>query len=81
MKHHISLSLPHMSEQGYERKYVKEAFDLNMMAALGENVTEFENGIIEITGAKKAVALSSGTSAIHMALKAAGVRKGDVCTH
>ncbi len=78
MKQHISLSSPHMSEEGYERKYVKEAFDLNMIAALGENVTEFENGIIEITGAKKAVALSSGTSAIHMALKAAGVRKGDV---
>lgn len=78
MKQHISLSSPHMSEEGYERKYVKEAFDLNMIAALGENVTEFENGIIEITGAKKAVALSSGTSAIHMALKAAGVRKGEI---
>lgn len=67
-----------MSEEGYEREYVKEAFDLNMIAALGENVTEFENGIMEITGAKKAVALSAGTSAIHMALKAAGVRKGDM---
>ncbi|TGY90913.1 aminotransferase class I/II-fold pyridoxal phosphate-dependent enzyme [Petralouisia muris] len=78
MKKHISLSSPHMSEEGYEREYVKKAFELNMIAALGENVTEFENGIVEITGAKKAVALSSGTSAMHMALKAVGVGKEDI---
>lgn len=78
MKKHISLSSPHMSEEGYEREYVEKAFELNMIAALGENVTEFENGIVKITGAKKAVALSSGTSAMHMALKAIGVGKGDL---
>lgn len=78
MKQHISLSSPHMSEEGYEKKYIREAFDTNMIAALGENVTKFENGIIELTGTKKAVALSAGTSAIHMALKAAEVKKGDI---
>lgn len=75
---HIFLASPHISEEGYEQKYIKEAFDTNWIAPLGKNVTEFEKEMEKKTGVKKAVALSSGTAAIHMALKAAGVREGDV---
>lgn len=78
MKQHISLSSPHMSEEGYEQEYIKEAFKNNHIAALGANIAEFEMEMIRRTGAKKAVALSTGTSAIHMALKAAGVKRGDI---
>lgn len=78
MKEHIYLASPHMSEEGYEKEFIKEAFDTNGIAALGKNVTGLEKGIAEALGAKAAVALSSGTSAIHMALKSVGVEKGDV---
>lgn len=73
----ILLSSPHMSDQGYEQEYVKEAFDTNWIAPLGANVTGFENELAEFVGAGHAAALVSGTSAIHMALKAVGVGKGD----
>lgn len=75
---HIFLASPHMSGDGYEQEYIKEAFHSNWIAPLGKNVTEFEREIEEKTGAKKAVALSSGTAAIHIALKAAGVEEGDI---
>lgn len=78
MKQHIFLSSPHMSEEGYEQEYIKEAFDTNWIAPLGKNVTEFENEMAAKLGAGKAVALSAGTAAIHMALKAIGVSQGDV---
>lgn len=78
MKQHIFLSSPHMSEEGYEQRYMKEAFDTNWIGLLGKNVTEFEKEIAAKTGAKQAVALSAGTAAIHMALKAAGVTQGDL---
>ncbi len=74
---HIFLSSPHMSGEGYERAYIKEAFDTNWIAPLGKNVTEFEKEMAEKIGAGKAVALSSGTAAIHMALKSVGVQQGD----
>ncbi|WP_303753873.1 DegT/DnrJ/EryC1/StrS aminotransferase family protein [Enterococcus sp. S86.2] len=74
----ILLSSPHMSDQGYEQEYVQEAFDTNWIAPLGANVTGFENELAELVGAGHAAALVSGTSAIHMALKAVGVGKGDV---
>lgn len=77
-KQHIFLASPHMSEEGYEKEYIKEAFDTNWIAPLGKNVTEFENEMAEKLGAKKAVALSAGTAAIHMALKSAGVQEGDI---
>lgn len=77
MKQHIFLSSPHMSEEGYEQVYIKEAFDTNWIGLLGNNVTEFEKEIAAKVGAKKAVALSAGTAAIHMALKAVGVSQGD----
>ena len=74
----IFLSSPHMSDEGFEQMYVKEAFDTNWIAPLGTNVNEFENELAEKVGIKAAAALTSGTSAIHLALKAAGVEKDDI---
>lgn len=78
MTDRIFLSSPHMSDEGYEQHYVKEAFDTNWIAPLGTNVNEFENELAAKVGSKAAAALSSGTSAIHLALKAAGVEKDDI---
>lgn len=74
----IYLSSPHMSEEGFEMQYIKEAFETNWIAPLGKNVVQFEKELAKKVGAKFAAALSSGTAAIHMALKAAGVEKGDI---
>ncbi|PRD09355.1 aminotransferase DegT [Bacillus sp. MYb56] len=74
----IFLSSPHMSDEGYEMHYVKEAFDTNWIAPLGENVNGFEKELAMKVGSKAAAALSSGTAAIHLALKAAEVGEGDV---
>lgn len=62
---------------GEEQKYVKEAFDKNWITTAGENINELEKAMCEYTGAKYAVALASGTSAIHLALIDAGVKAGD----
>ena len=78
MQDRILLSSPHMSDEGYEMEYVKEAFDTNWIAPLGENVNQFENELAGKVGSKAAAALSSGTAAIHLALKAAGVGEGDI---
>jgi dTDP-4-amino-4,6-dideoxygalactose transaminase len=78
MAYDIWLSSPHMSDEGYEMKYIKEAFDTNWIAPLGANVDGFEKEMAVKLGVKSAVALSSGTAAMHMALKAAGVEAGDV---
>ncbi|WP_368895032.1 DegT/DnrJ/EryC1/StrS family aminotransferase [Priestia megaterium] len=78
MQDRIFLSSPHMSEEGYEMEYVKEAFDTNWIAPLGENVNKFEEELANKVGTKSAAALSSGTAAIHLALKAAGVEAGDI---
>ena len=78
MNEKIFLSSPHMSDEGYEMQFVKHAFDTNWIAPLGENVNEFEKEFAEKVGSKSAAALSSGTAAIHLALKAAGVGKGDI---
>ena len=78
MADRIYLSSPHMSDEGYEQQYVQEAFDTNWIAPLGKNVTEFENELAAKVGSKAAAALVSGTSAIHLALRAAGVGEGDI---
>lgn len=78
VKERIFLSSPHMSDEGYEMQYIKEAFDTNWIAPLGENVNGFEKELAEKVGSKSAAALSSGTAAIHLALKAAGVGEGDI---
>ncbi|PKR77806.1 aminotransferase DegT [Halalkalibacillus sediminis] len=77
MADRIFLSSPHMSDEGYEMEYVKEAFDTNWIAPLGENVNGFERELSEKVGSKAAAALSSGTAAIHLALRAAGVSDND----
>ncbi|WP_052447465.1 DegT/DnrJ/EryC1/StrS family aminotransferase [Clostridium polynesiense] len=74
----IFLSSPHMSDEGYEMEYIKEAFDTNWIAPLGENVNSFEKELAAKVGAKHAAALTSGTAAIHMALKAVGIGEGDI---
>src|SRR5690625_4878764 len=74
----IYLSSPHMSDEGYELEYIKEAFDTNWIAPLGNNVNQFEKELASFVGIKDAAALVSGTAAIHLALKAAGVGEGDI---
>lgn len=78
MEKKIWLSSPHMSDEGYEQEYIKEAFDTNWIAPLGPNVNGFEEELAAKVGAKHAAALSAGTAAIQMALKAAGVGQGDI---
>lgn len=78
MNEKIYLSSPHMSEEGYEQQFVKEAFDSNWVAPLGPNVTMFEQEMASKVGIGYAAALVSGTAAIHMALRAAGVKEGDI---
>jgi len=78
MNNRIYLSLAHMSEQGYEQKYVKEAFDTNWVVPLGPNVAAFEELLKSYLGGKKeVVALSAGTAAIHLGLVLLGVKPGD----
>ena len=71
----IYLSSPHMGHM--EKLFVNEAFDTNWVAPLGPNVNNFELELAEYVGAKSAAALVSGTSAIHLALKAIDMKKGD----
>ena len=74
----IYLCLAHMSEEGLEQKYVKEAFDTNWVVPLGPNVNGFEADLERFVGEdKKVVVLSSGTAAIHLALVACEVGPGD----
>ena len=79
----IYLCLAHMSEEGLEQKYVKEAFDTNWVVPLGPNVNGFEEDLKEFVndgvadGQREVVALSAGTAAVHLALKACGVGQGD----
>jgi pyridoxal phosphate-dependent aminotransferase EpsN len=71
----IYLSPPHMS--GNEMQYINDAFTTNWIAPTGPNCDLFENKIKEYVGSKNAIAVSSGTAAIHLALKAVGVTEGD----
>lgn len=71
----IYLSPPHLS--GLELQYVAEAFVTNWIAPVGPHVEAFEREFCETIGAAHAVAVSSGTAAIHLALMLAGVRGGD----
>ena len=82
----IYLCLAHMSDEGLEQKYIKEAFDTNWVVPLGPNVNAFENDLKQFVGKdqqgqeKEVVALSAGTAAVHLALIACGVKPGDeVC--
>lgn len=74
----IYLASPHMSDEGYEEKFVKEAFDTNWLSTVGENINKFEEAVKEYLKIDGCVGLSSGTSAIHLGLKALGVQKDDI---
>lgn len=71
----VWLSSPTM--HGPEIKYITEAYETNWMSTVGENINEVERLTCEKTGCRYAVALSSGTAALHMAVKLAGVKPGD----
>ena len=82
----IYLCLAHMSDEGLEQKYIKEAFDTNWVVPLGPNVNGFEKDLKEFVNtnptndtnlSKRVVALSAGTAAVHLGLLAAGVKPGD----
>ena len=91
----IYLCLAHMSEEGLEQKYIKEAFDTNWVVPMGPNVNAFEkdleafvnhksvsssDGVAEAPLDRTVVCLSAGTAAVHLALLACGVGPGDeVC--
>ncbi len=62
---------------GNEQKYIKEAFDMNWIAPLGPNVDAFESEISSHVGVRDAAAVSSGTSAIHLALRLLDVKNDD----
>lgn len=76
----VWLSSPTM--HGEEIEYVKEAYESNWMSTVGANINETERLACEKVGCKYAVALSCGTSALHLAVKLAGVKEGDTvfCT-
>ena len=77
-KKRIHLCLAHMSEEGWEQKYVKEAFDTNWVVPLGPNVDAFESDLESFLGeGKRVAALSSGTAAVHLSLVALDVKPGD----
>jgi dTDP-4-amino-4,6-dideoxygalactose transaminase len=75
IKNKIWLSSPHIGIN--EISYVNEAFASNWIAPLGPHVNSFEQGLQNVTQTKYAAALSSGTSAIHLALILLGVKSGD----
>ncbi|OKP78418.1 pyridoxal phosphate-dependent aminotransferase [Paenibacillus helianthi] len=72
----IYLSPPNMG--GYEQTYINEAFESNWVAPLGPNVDEFEKELCNYVNSNAGLALSSGTSAIHLALKLLEIGKGDI---
>src|SRR3954468_7232009 len=71
----IFLSPPDVGEA--ERKLLLEAFDSNWVAPVGPDLDAFETQVAELVGVRHAGALASGTAALHLALVAAGVRRGD----
>ena len=86
MANRIYLCLAHMSEAGWEKRYIQEAFDTNWVVPLGPNVDAFEEELRQYVGhtvdglddnSREIVALSSGTAAVHLGLLACGVGPGD----
>ncbi|MDF1875187.1 aminotransferase class I/II-fold pyridoxal phosphate-dependent enzyme [Sulfurimonas sp. SAG-AH-194-I05] len=75
MSKRLFLSAPHMS--GNELKYIEKVFQSNYIAPLGAYVDKFEESIKAYTRSENALALSSGTGAIHLALRILGVGAGD----
>lgn len=72
----VYLSTPTM--HGDEQKYIKEAFDTNWVAPLGKNVDEFENEIKNYVGMEHSAALTTGTAALHLAMKLVPIKRDDI---
>jgi len=72
----LFLSPPHMS--GKEQQYIAEVFESNYIAPLGAFVNRFEESIKEYTGTSNALALSSATAGLHLALRVLGIGKDDI---
>ncbi|AFZ00169.1 DegT/DnrJ/EryC1/StrS family aminotransferase [Calothrix sp. PCC 6303] len=75
MKKTILLSTPHIGKK--ELEFVQEAFTTNWIAPVGPHIDAFEQEFCEVTGAAYAAAVSSGTAAIHLALRLLDVGVGD----
>jgi dTDP-4-amino-4,6-dideoxygalactose transaminase len=71
----IHLSSPHMG--GLEQDFVADAFASNWIAPLGPHVEAFEREFAQVVGARHALAVSSGTAGLHLALRLVGVDPGD----
>ena len=72
----VYLASPYIHEE--ERRYVREAFDTNWMSTVGKNINELESCVCQYLGCGASAALSSGTAALHLAIKLADVQEGDV---
>ncbi len=75
MKKQLYLSPPHMS--GNEQKYIDEVFQSNYIAPIGSFINRFEESIVSYTKTSNALAVTSGTAAIHLALRVLGIGKDD----
>lgn len=62
---------------GDELKYMTEAYETNWMSTVGKNIDEIEHAVVDKLGCGQAVALASGTSALHLAVRLAGVKPGE----
>jgi dTDP-4-amino-4,6-dideoxygalactose transaminase len=74
LEKYLHLASPTM--HGAEKKYMLEAYETNWMSTVGENINEVERLIAKKVGMKYCVGLSSGTAALHLAVKLAGVKPG-----
>ena len=75
MKEKIFLSTPHLN--GKEIAFIKKAIDTNWVAPVGENLDRFENILCDYVGIDSPLALSSGTAALHLALRVIGIKRDD----
>ncbi len=73
-KNKIWLATPTM--HGDEIKYIQKAYDTNWMSTVGENIDEVEKQIADFLGVKHTVGLTTGTAALHLCTKSAGVKSG-----
>ena len=74
-KKKVYLASPTM--HGDELKYMADAIEKNWVSTVGENIDEVERQVAEKVGVKYAVCLASGTAALHLAVKCAGLKKGE----
>ena len=72
----ISLAIPNLT--GNEKKYLDICIDTGFVSSVGRYVTQFESMVADATGSKYAIATSAGTTGLHVALTAVGVRRDDL---